>query len=228
MMFKRPEARYGRTPEPDTPYRRARQAWDDRIGQLAVTGRRAWTLALVEAGVIAVLSGALVWQGARGQVVPWVVEVDRLGEARTVAPANADFRPADFVIAARLQRFIEEVRSISSDPIVVRQNWLHAYDFTSIEGARALNAYAQANDPFLLVGKAQVSVEVSSVIRASPDSFRVAWIERRYQDGALVSTERWAAILTLASRPTRNVEQLKKNPLGVYVTAIDWSKEMAP
>jgi type IV secretion system protein TrbF len=36
-MFRRPEIRYGTTPEPDTPYRRARQAWDDREGRLAVT-----------------------------------------------------------------------------------------------------------------------------------------------------------------------------------------------
>jgi hypothetical protein len=34
----------------------------------------------------------------------------------------------------------------------------------------ALNDYARANDPFTKVGKQQVAVEVSSVIRASPDS----------------------------------------------------------
>ncbi|MCI1756180.1 MAG: hypothetical protein LKM31_10580 [Sphingobium sp.] len=37
-------------------------------------------------------------------------------------------------------------------------------------------------------GKVQVAVDVSSVIRASADSFRVAWIERRYQDGSLAAT----------------------------------------
>jgi type IV secretory pathway TrbF-like protein len=114
-MFRRPEIRYGTTPEPDTPYRRAKQVWDDREGRLAVTGRRAWAVALTQGGVIAVLVGALVWQGARGTVVPWVVEVDRFGEARTVGPATADFKPSDLVIAARLERFIEEVRSVSSD-----------------------------------------------------------------------------------------------------------------
>lgn len=226
-MFKRPSVRYGVTPEPTTPYRRARQAWDDRMGEVAVIGQRVWAIALVEAGVIAVLGAALVWQGARGQVVPWIVEVDRFGEARAVAPATADFKPTDLMVAARLQRFIEEVRSVSSDPIVVRANWLRAYDFVSLDGARALNAYAQTNDPFARVGKEQVSVEVSNVLRASPTSFRVAWIERRYQDGALVATERWSGILTLVNRPTHNVEQLKKNPLGVFVDAIDWSKEMA-
>jgi type IV secretory pathway TrbF-like protein len=226
-MFKRPSVRYGVTPELDTPYRRARQSIDDRDGRLALNSRRVWTLALIESGVIAALAGALVWQGARGQVVPWVVEVDRFGESRVAAPALAEFKPTDLMVAARLQRFIEEVRSVSSDPIVVRNNWLRAYDFVSQDGARVLNAYAQANDPFARVGKEQVSVEVSSVLRASPTSFRLTWIERRYQDGALVATERWSAILTLVNHPTRNVEQLKKNPLGVFIDAIDWSKEMA-
>ena len=31
-MFRRPSIRYGKTPEPETPYQRAAQVWDDRIG----------------------------------------------------------------------------------------------------------------------------------------------------------------------------------------------------
>ncbi|WP_297510962.1 conjugal transfer protein TrbF [uncultured Caulobacter sp.] len=227
-MFRRSEIRYGATPEPDTPYRRAKQVWDEREGRLAVTGRRAWAVALVQGGAIAVLTGALVWQSARGHIVPWVVEVDRYGEARTVGPATADFKPSDFLIAARLERFIEEVRSVSSDPVVVTRNWLSAYQFTTERGAAALTAYGKINDPRQRVGKEQVSVDVTSVLRASPTSFRLSWIERHYQDGALTGTERWSAILTLVDRPTNQVERLKANPLHLYVDAIDWSKEMTP
>ena len=32
MKFKRPLQRYGRTPEPETPYQKAAQLWDERIG----------------------------------------------------------------------------------------------------------------------------------------------------------------------------------------------------
>ncbi len=67
---------------------------------------------------------------------------------------------------------------------------------------------------------------MSSVIRASPDSLRVAWIERRYVDGALAATERWTAILTIAIQTPRDAERLRKNPLGVYVHALNWSKEL--
>ena len=42
---------------------------------------------------------------------------------------------------------------IPADPVIVRQNWLRAYDFTTDRGALALNDYARANDPFAKVGK---------------------------------------------------------------------------
>jgi len=226
-MFRRPSIRYGQTPEPVTPYQRAAQAWDDRIGSARVQARN-WRLAFFGTLVLSGgLAGGLVWQSARGHIVPWVVQVDRLGEAQAVAPAEAGYRPTDPQIAFHLARFVEEVRSIPADPVVVRQSWLRAYDFTTDKGALFLNDYARANDPFTQVGKVQVAVDVSSVIRASPDSFRVAWTERRYQDGSLASTERWSAILTVVFETPRTPDALRKNPLGVFVNALNWSKELS-
>ena len=94
------------------------------------------------------------------------------------------------------------------------------------KGAAALNDYARTNDPFARVGKIQVAVDVSSVIRASDSSFRVAWVERRYENGALAATERWTAIVTVVLSTPRDIDKLRKNPLGVFVHAINWSKEL--
>lgn len=226
-MFRRPTIRYGKTPEPATPYQRAAQVWDDRIGSARVQAKN-WRLACLSALALSGgLAGGLVWQSARGSIVPWVVQVDRLGEAQAVAPAEAGYRPTDPQIAFHLARFIEQVRAIPADPVIVRQNWLRAYDFTTDKGALVLNDYARANDPFANVGRLQVAVDVSSVIRASPDSFRVAWTERRYQDGSLAATERWSAILTIVVQPPRTPDALRKNPLGLFVNALNWSKELS-
>ena len=225
-FFKRPAAHYGKMPEPETPYQRAAQVWDDRIGSARVQARN-WRLMAFGCLILSAgFASALVWQSARGTVVPWVVEVDGTGEARAVEPAVADYRPTDPQIAFHLARFVEQVRSISADPIIVRQNWLRAYEFTTDRGSVVLNDYARSNDPFTRVGKQQVSVEVSSVIRASPDSFRVAWTERRYENGQLAGTERWTAILTVVIQPPSDAERLRRNPLGVFVNAINWSKEL--
>ena len=224
--LRRPSVRYGRTPEPETPYQRAAQAWDERIGSARVQARNWRLMALGELFLIAGLAAALVWQSARGTIVPWVVQVDRLGEAQAVAPAIANFRPTDPQIAWHLARFIEQVRGIAADPIIVRQSWLRAYDFATDRGALALNNFARASDPFGRVGRQQVAVEVSSVIRASDDSFRVAWIERTCENGQLARTERWTAILTIVVQPARDAERLRKNPLGIFVHAINWSREL--
>jgi type IV secretory pathway TrbF-like protein len=125
-----------------------------------------------------------------------------------------------------LARFIGEVRSIPADPVVLRQNWLEAYDYVTDKGALVLNDYARTNDPFSKVGKTQISIDVASVIRASDDSFRVEWVERRYVDNALAATERWSAILTIVVQTPTDADRLKKNPLGVYIHALNWSKEL--
>ncbi len=226
-MFKRHSVRYSKTPEPETPYQKAAQVWDERIGSARVQAKNWRLMAFGSLLLSASLATGLVWQSARGTIVPWVVQVDRFGEAQAIAPAEADYRPTDPQVAWHLARFIEQVRAIPADPIIVRQNWLRAYDFTSDRGALALNDFARANDPFTKVGKVQLAVEVSSVIRASPDSFRVAWIERRYENGQIAGTERWTAILTIAIQQPRDAERLRKNPLGVFVNAINWSKEMS-
>ncbi len=225
-IFKRPAVHYGKTPEPETPYQKAAQVWDDRIGSARVQAKNWRYMAFGALILSAGFAGALVIQSARGTVVPWVVQVDKLGQAQSIAPASADYRPTDPQIAWHLARFIEQVRSIPADPIIVRQNWLRAYEWTTDRGAGALNDYARTNDPFTKVGKQQIAVDVSSVIRASPDSFRVAWTERQFENGVLASTQRWTAILTIALQPARDAERLKANPLGIYVNAINWSREM--
>jgi type IV secretion system protein VirB5 len=225
-IFKRPAVHYGKTPEPETPYQKAAQVWDDRIGSARVQAKNWRYMAFGSLILSAGFAGALVIQSARGTVVPWVVQVDKLGQAQSIAPATADYRPTDPQIAWHLARFIEQVRSIPADPIIVRQNWLRAYEWTTDRGASALTDYARTNDPFAKVGKQQIAVDVSSVIRASPDSFRVAWTERQFENGVLASTQRWTAILTIALQPPRDAERLKANPLGIYVNAINWSREM--
>ena len=225
-MFRRPATHYGKTPQPETPYQKAAQVWDDRIGSARVQARNWRVMAFGSLTLTAGFAAALVWQSANGSIVPWVVQVDRLGQAQAVEPAVADFKPTDPQIAWHLARFIEQVRSIPADPIVVRQNWLRAYEFTTAGGALALNDYARTNDPFAKVGQQQVATEVSSVIRASPDSFRVAWTERRYQDGSLAETARWTAIITIVVQPPRDAEKPRANPLGIYVNAINWSREL--
>ncbi len=54
------------------------------------------------------------------------------------------------------------------------------------------------------------------------------WTEQSFRDGALERTERWTGILTVAIRRPTTADVLRTNPLGLYVLALDWSRELNP
>lgn len=217
--------RYGVTPAPETPYQRAGQLWDDRDGAQRVQTANWRFMALGLLVLSGGLAGALAWLSAQGSVTPWVVQVDRLGQVQTVGPAAKGYAPTDAEVRAALGRFVEDVRSISSDPVVVGKAWDRAYAYAEGDAARYITAYAEAIQLTSQIGKLQIAVEVTSVLRASPSSFRMTWIERRYANGQLQTTEHWAAIFTVELRKPRTDKEILANGLGVRITAINWSRE---
>lgn len=131
MRFKKPQVRYADTPQPATPYQAAGQVWDDRIGSPRVQAKN-WRLMAFGCLTLALLmAGGLVWRSAQSIVTPYVVEVDNAGQVRAVGEAATPYRPNDAQTAHHIARFVTLVRSLSIDPIVVRQNWLDAYDYTT-------------------------------------------------------------------------------------------------
>jgi type IV secretory pathway TrbF-like protein len=226
MLFKRTLQRYSQTDEPVTPYHRAAQLWDERLGSARVQAKN-WRLMAFGSLTLSIgLAGGLIWQSAQSRITPYVVEVNKLGEVRAVGPAIRPYQPADAQMAWYLARFITDVRSLSIDPVLLRQNWLEAYDYATDHGAVFLNDYARTNDPFKGVGEKTISVQVTSVVRASADSFQVKWTEQTYQQGNLAKTERWTAILSVVLQQPRTADALRKNPLGVYVNGLSWSREL--
>jgi type IV secretion system protein TrbF len=226
MRFSRPSVRYSNTPAPETPYQAAGALWDERIGTARVQAAHWRAMAFGCLALALAVIGGLIWQAVRTHIVPYIVEVDAQGEVKALGPVSEHYAISDGEIAHGLERFIRDVRSLPLDPIVLRDDWLEAYDFTTARGALVLNEYARVNDPFSHLGQSSVAVEVTSLVRASKDSFQVRWIERKYTNGSLAGTEQWTAIVTIEIRPPRDEAHLRKNPLGLYVDALNWSREL--
>jgi len=226
-VFRRSSTHYGETPKPETPYLRAQTIWDERMGSARAQAAN-WRLAAFGALLVSCLSvGGLIWQSSRSIVTPYVVEIDETGATRAVGPANEAYTPSDAQIAHALANFIRDVRSVSIDPVVVRENWLRAYDYATDRGAMTLNDYARDNDPFRDVGRRSVTVDVGSVVRATEDSFEIRWSEKTYASGQFEKQERFTAHLTIVLAPPRTAEALHKNPLGLFVHGVNWSKDLS-
>jgi len=89
-----------------------------------------------------------------------------------------------------------------------------------------LNEYARTNDPFARIGKESTTVQITSVTRASDTSFNVRWTETRFVNGVLDRTERWNAVISTVLQAPRTEQRLRKNPLGIYVNGLSWSREL--
>ena len=226
MRFKRPHARYSESPEPATPYQAAAQAWDERIGSTRGQAKNWRLMAFGCLSLALLMAGGLVWRSAQSIVTPYVVEVDTGGQVRAVGEAATPYRPDDAQTAHHLARFITLVRSLSIDPVVVRHNWLDAYDYTTDRGAAVLNDYARTHDPFARIGQESVTVQINSVVRASDSSFQVRWSEHRFVNGAAAGIERWTAVVSIVLQTPRTERRLRRNPLGIYVNGLSWSREL--
>src|SRR5258708_12592784 len=91
MLFRRPSVRYGRTPEPETPYQKAAQAWDERIGAARIQARNWRLIAFGNLFLAAGLAAGLIWQPARGTIPPWLLQAPHLVPAPAASPPIPDY-----------------------------------------------------------------------------------------------------------------------------------------
>lgn len=208
---------------PRTPYEKAMHAWRQRLGSARLEARRWRFVALGSTSLSMVLGLALMIFAGRTEVLPYVVAVERLNASRPANPA-ATSAPSDAQIAYFLARFVKNVRSLSSDPIVVRANWMDALNYVTDRGAQTLDHYARHANPFMHIGSRPVTAEVLYVVRASDSSFEVRWKEHTYETGAIVKSEHFTGVAEVIFEPITTAEMLR-NPLGLYVHAFTWSRD---
>ena len=213
---------------PENPYLAARLEWNERYHGF-VRAKRNWqVIALVALVVNAMLGLGILWQASQSRVTPYVVEVDELGQTLVIGPAAKTHNTDPRLVRYQLAELIRKVRSIVADGAAEKQLLDSAYAHASGAATRFLNDHYKEHNPFLRMQERTVSVEVTSVLPLpASDSWQLQWTEtHRGLDGAVLARERWQALLAVEIRPGNTPEQIEQNPLGLYVTDIQWTKQL--
>ncbi len=192
----------------------------------AVLSARAWRMiafgSLALAGVMAVSLTAIAMQK---RTFVHVVEVDPQGQVMNVRAADGNWSPSEAQLAYHLGRFVRLVRSLPTDGVVLRENWLEAYRFLTPAAAAQLTEIARQDDPFLSLGRVGRVVEVRSILARSDRSWEVSWIERATNATGTSDPELYNGVFTLTTRPPRNADDIAANPLGLLISDFSWSRE---
>jgi len=214
--------------EIETPYRKARQEWDLRMGAALVQARN-WRLATLWAlGLVLVSLVGVIYLGAQPKAVPHIVQIDRIGAPAYLGPIGQslrDYKPSDASLKYHLRRFITATRSVSSDPAVMKQSWVDAYALITQPAANQLSGYAQQADPFKRAADQRVSVDLASIVQLSADTWQADWIEKTWDKAGNESGSTvWRGTFRVILRSPETEEQLAANPIGLFIDEFHWSK----
>jgi len=210
------------------PYVEARREWNDRYLEL-VRERRLWqAVGGAGVGLSLILAAGMVWVSLQHKTVPYVVEVDSLGAALAIRPAETGGHPADErIVRYQLAAFIRGTRQVMADRIATKKGLEQVYAYARGPARIYLDEYYRANNPFEAAKAYVVVPTVTSLLRLSPTSWQLRWTEeQRGLDGLLLGKREWEGVVTTEVIPPTSEEATAVNPLGLYVTDLRWTKQL--
>ena len=213
--------------EAHNPYLAARREWDERYGDLITRARNWRTMAALCALTGLVAAAGMAWQSVRSRVVPFVVLVDNLGRPVASGVADQTSLNDDRLKRSNIFNWVENLRTVSTDGVAQRKaiDRVYAEIASGSEAQTFISDYYRGDPPFKRAETETVSVEVNSVLPTSDRTYEVEWVETtRDLYGTVKATDRWKGYLTIVVNPPADERQARINPLGVYITNVNWAK----
>jgi type IV secretion system protein VirB5 len=217
-------------PTPD--YMAAKAEWMERYGSYIAQARN-WRAACFGAIVVAAIGVAgAAYEGGRTHIVPYVVEVDHLGQTVRLAQAVRSGSLNQPVVRHVLTAWVSKVRSRLTDPLAQRDYIESAYKYVDQNAEIALSRYYKRHKPFSGRDNGNRSVTITSAIplgtpTAKGGSYQIDWTEKQYNlHGRIVGVQNWQGVITYANLPVKSAKQAIGNPFGIYITSFSWNKTL--
>lgn len=213
---------YGPLTEVETPFRRAKQTWDDRLGKAWREGHF-WMYAFFVMLLFNIWSGCAEKQLAKKRLANpieiFYVAMDAGGIGTVLGKAPLQTTPTKAAMEARVRRFIILSRGKVLDPVAVSKAWKDdLYNWVSPRGTTLLNEWATERKPVLHNPKVSIGVDITRLVLKSDASYDVWWTEtRRDHNNNKEELSYWSGNYTVKVDKPKNEKQLLQNETGVFV-----------
>ncbi len=166
----------------------------------------------------------------RPRTLPYLVMVNGNGEPIALAqPVLGTQALNDVVIKWAIEEFIRNARTVTANLDEQKDHLRDGYAFAREQAAKALSDYYHdgRHDPFSIGQKGWVEVQITRtpLKLPAPDTYQVDWIETHHDyNSTLTASTSWRATLKVVTAAPDNTDG--RNPIGLYVTNLDWSAEV--
>jgi type IV secretion system protein VirB5 len=214
---------------PENPYLAARQEWSERYGSY-VQSARAWRIVGILGLTMAVIGfGYAMYLSTQVKLVPYIVEVDKLGTSVTAGfPQQIEYADPR-VVRATLGNFVTSFRSVTPDAVVQKQYIDRTYAIlrTSDPSTEKVNTWFRGNSPFEKARNATIAIEVNNIVALSNQTYQIDWTEyERDRKGKETGTRRFRGIATVVLTAPLDEAIIRFNPIGLYVRDFDWTAQL--
>ncbi|WP_454858985.1 conjugal transfer protein TrbF [Rhizobium binxianense] len=214
---------------PNNPYLAARQEWNERYGSY-VQAARAWQIVGITGMLMAVIGFSYaLFQSTQVKLVPYIVEVDKLGAAANAGfPQQIEYADPR-VVRATLGGFVTNFRSVTPDAVVQKQYLDRTYALlrTGDPATEKVNGWFRGNSPFERAKGVTIAIEVNNIVALSNQSYQIDWTEyERDRKGKETALRRFRGIATVTLSPPQDEAVIRLNPLGLYLRDFDWTAQL--
>jgi type IV secretion system protein VirB5 len=209
------------------PYLNAREEWLERYGSYISRAAHWRAVAFLCLGVTAVSITGNVLQVMQSKIVPYIIEVDKLGKPSVTSRADTISAPSRRLIQAEIASVINDWRTVTADAELQKKMVTRLSYFTADGAKGLLKQWYTENNPYEIAKSGKlVHVELKGLpLPVSAESYRVEWVETiRSHSGIVLDQQAYEATAAIQILTPTSEVVLLHNPGGIYITALSAAK----
>lgn len=216
-----------------SPFQRARQEWDDRIGAPVVRAKN-WRLAFFASSTTSLLLGtALIYKTSFAPLELWAVPTNERGIITGPVQrfAAQRYEPTRDQVAADIAQWVEWVRTRPADGVKLRADFEKSFVFMGDEAKRKLNEYNRKYDPFAAyntpdkMAKKTITMSFPKVLPMEGSSYHATWTETVWEYGEPRPPYTMSATFIATAKGQNTESLINLNPAGTTIIDFDWRND---
>ncbi len=217
-----------------SPYLAARREWEERYGDFVSTAKSWKVIAFISLAIAVIATTGAIYLAGQTKIIPYIVEVNKTGSVMHVQPISTGLAQNQAitrkVILSELTSFVGNFRNVALDARVQRRNIFNVYVFLrrNTPAFTKVSNYYEQHDPFKRARKTTVFAVVTNVLPLKNNAYQVEWREKVMdrQSGKTIKNNLYKMVAYIALAPPTTEAAIIKNPIGMIIKDLNWSKEM--